>query len=625
MGIRRHQIIYVISDAVLSIAAIFAAIWLRFEGHIPSYYMDFVSVHFIIAAVTIVLAGTIVGSYVNILEYISVEETFRQFFCAMFSGAVFLVIKYTHLLDRLPGMDGFHISGSITVIYCIFVLMLTMGVRLAPRLKRWLIVGYVKSKTHSRTIVIGAGKTGAMIIKRLRETLNEDGIYPVAAVDSDKSKRGLRIAGVPVAGNDDDIAALAKKYRATEAILAIPSIDPSVIPEIYEKCSEANLKLRIFRDTVDVDSFLVGNRAALKDVSIEDLLFRDSIQPDMTKVYDLLQGKTVLVTGGAGSIGSEICRQVLAHGCGKLIIFDIHENGLFEIDAELKEKFDTRQYELVVGSVRDVKRLDTVFAKYSPDLVLHAAAHKHVPMMELNPIEAIKNNIVGTRNVIETCIKHHTKRFLLISTDKAVRSTNIMGATKRMAELLVQTMNGNGCEMAAVRFGNVLGSNGSVIPTFKRQIAEGGPITVTHKDITRYFMTIPEAVSLVLTAGTIAKGGEVFILDMGRPIRIYDLACDLVRLSGLEPGKDIEIKVTGLRPGEKLYEELVQENEAVDTTSHEKIFVAKGAKPDKELLDKEIADIINAVEHGENDLLLRRMVFTAIADVENTIAPEAEA
>ncbi|MBE6764321.1 MAG: polysaccharide biosynthesis protein [Clostridia bacterium] len=622
MGIRRHQFVYVICDAVLSMAAIFAAVWLRFEGYIPAYYLNNMGIHFLIAAATIILSGILIGSYVSIWAYISVEEILRQGFCAMFSGAVFLVIKYTHLLDGMTKTE-FHISGSITIIYCIFVLMLTMGIRLVPRLKRWLVVGYVKSKSQSRTVIIGAGKTGAMIIKRLRETLGEDGIYPVVAVDSDKRKRGMRVAGIPVAGSVEDIPQIAKKYRATEAIVAIPSINQSAIPDIYENCSKANLKLRIFRDSVDVDSFLVGNRAALKDVSIEDLLFRDSIQPDMTKVYDLLEGKTVLVTGGAGSIGSEICRQVLAHGCGKLIIFDIHENGLFEIDAELKEKYDTRHYELVVGSVRDVKRLDTVFEKFSPDLVLHAAAHKHVPMMELNPIEAIKNNVVGTRNVIETCIKHHTKRFLLISTDKAVRSTNIMGATKRMAELLVQTMNGNGCEMAAVRFGNVLGSNGSVIPTFKRQIAEGGPVTVTHRDITRYFMTIPEAVSLVLTAGTIAKGGEVFILDMGRPIKIYDLACDLIRLSGLEPGKDIEVKVTGLRPGEKLYEELVQENEAVDTTSHEKIFVAKGTTPpSKEVVFGQLADIINAVEHGDNDLLLRRMVFTAIADIEKTMVQE---
>lgn len=604
---RKNQLIYIIGDIFLSGMAIYIAIWLRFEGFIRADYLKNMGFFIITAVVTVVLSGALVGSYSGMWEYWGLSDTLRQFICASISGIIFLFIKYSGLY-KFFGTE-LHISGSITLIYCCIVLVATVALRMLPRFKKWLTAEYASAR-HARAIIIGAGSTGAALVRQMQDSAGD--IYPVAMVDKDARKQNMRVSGVTVLGSDEDIPTIAKKYRATDAIVAVPNINTQDITDIYKKCSEAGLRLRVFREAMDIESYLVGNSNALQDVSIEDLLFRDSIRPDMTGVFNLLEGKTVLVTGGAGSIGSEICRQVLAHGCRRLIIFDIHENGLFAIDEELKEVFDSRMYELIIGSIRDKQRLEYVFEKYRPDLVLHAAAHKHVPMMEMNAAEAVKNNIFGTINVLKCCKKFKTSRCILISTDKAVRPTNVMGATKRVAELLVKHMNGDGCAMAAVRFGNVLGSSGSVIPTFKRQIAAGGPITVTHKDIVRYFMTIPEAVSLVLIAGTMAQGGEVFLLDMGKPVKIYDLACDLIRLSGLEPGRDIEIKVTGLRPGEKLYEELVQLSETVEATPHDKIFIAKGNIPESEAFMQNIEALEAGIESGAADEQIRDAVFKAI-------------
>ncbi len=606
--LKKGQFLYFLGDIILSGLAFYLAIWLRFEGFIRSDYLCNMDFFVIAAAVTIPLLGLFVGSYNGIWKYWSITDSVRQAVCAVGSGLIFAILKYTGLGSMIR--PGVHISGSITLIYCCLVFLFTVSLRMLPSIGQWLNAEY-SSKKSTRAIIIGAGSTGASLVRRMLEDADGD-IHPVAIVDKDSSKKHMRLSGVSVVGDDDDIPEIAHRYHATEAILAVPNMSSGDVNDIYKKCMSAGLKLRIFRDAVDIDSYLVGNSMALKDFSIDDLLFRDSIRPNMSQVFTMLQGKTVLVTGGAGSIGSEICRQVLSHGCRKLIIFDIHENGLFAIDQELKDSFDTDLYELVGGSIRDKQRLDWAFDKYAPDLVLHAAAHKHVPMMEINPAEAVKNNVFGTFNVLKCCKEHKTSRCILISTDKAVRPTNVMGATKRVAELLVKYMNSDDCAMAAVRFGNVLGSNGSVIPIFKRQIANGGPITITHKDIVRYFMTIPEAVSLVLIAGTIAKGGEVFLLDMGKPVKIYDLACDMIRLSGLQPEKDIQIKITGLRPGEKLYEELVQLSEKVDPTVHDKIFIATGSIPENEDFNSNIQSLSDSVAERADDEVLRRLLFKAI-------------
>lgn len=588
MSTKRIQWLYMVGDILLSMLAVFTAVLLRFEGR----HIDDIAIYLIVAPVSVVVASFALGTYSSIWAYMGFSDVFRQFASSLLSACVFFFIKYTGL---------YPIWATVVVIYFGLVFVLTTGVRIIPRFRHWLRAQRTSGdRSVKRAVIIGAGTTGAMLIKRLLESADE-GIYPVAALDSDPDKHGMRIAGVKVLGDVDRLDSAVRKYSATDVILAIPSIDSMDVASIYEVCKQVGVRLRIYQSAIDAKGYLSGGRHALRDVSIQDLLFRKCVEPDMREVVKFIQDKTVLVTGGAGSIGSELCRQVLMQGCKKLIVLDFHENGLFEINEELKQRFGSDRYQIVLASIRDRERLASVFAAYRPDIVFHAAAHKHVPMMEINPCEAVKNNVFGTKNVLECCIEYKVKRCILISTDKAVNTTNVMGATKRVAELLVQSMNGHGCEFAAVRFGNVLGSNGSVVHTFQRQIDQGGPVTVTHRDITRYFMTISEAVSLVLTAGALAKGGEIFVLDMGSPVKIYDLATDMIRLSGYEPGRDIKIEITGLRPGEKCFEELVQADESVDTTSHEKIFVMKSEPVDAALVLESVDGLRETLaKDGEN-------------------------
>lgn len=367
---------------------------------------------------------------------------------------------------------------------------------------------------------------------------------------------------------------------------------------IIEICQTTGVKTRVLPSTEEIIE-KQGAMNSLRDVEIEDLLGRDAVKLDNKNINSLIKEKTVLVTGGGGSIGSELCRQIIKYNPKKLIILDIYENNLYDIELELKSNYPKSKIEAIVGSVRDKKRLENVFEEFKPELIFHAAAHKHVPLMEDNPLEAVKNNVFGTYNVVNCADKYNAERFVLISTDKAVNPTNIMGASKRVCEMIIQAKNKvSKTEYAAVRFGNVLGSNGSVIPLFKKQIANGGPVTVTHKDITRFFMTIPEAVALILQAMTYAKGGEIFVLDMGEPVKIYDLALSLIKLSGYEPEVDIPIKVTGLRPGEKLYEELLMEEEGLTATKHNKIFVSKPMYMEIDELEKEL-EKLEKLEYGE--------------------------
>jgi FlaA1/EpsC-like NDP-sugar epimerase len=578
---------FIIGDAVLSAFAVYFAVWLRFEGQIAAEYLHLLGAYYLLAACTITLAGFLFGTYQSLPEYMGFVDAFRQIGAVTASSAVFFIVKYTGLMQ---------VSGSITIIYLVIALMLTTGIRLIPRFRHWLLMH--NNHGAKRTLIIGAGTTGAMVIKRLEEN-GEEGLYPVAAVDDDPAKLNMRVAGIYVAGSLEDIPRVARQYQAEEAILAIPSIDTEAIIEIYRRCTACGLNFRIFRSAVDMEGYLDGGRKTLKQVSLEDLLFRDSVKLDKNLIYQCLKDKRVLVTGGAGSIGSELCRQALANGCRQLIIYDFNENGLFGVNEELKRTFGKQgapggqgeekpgtpgeyRFQACLGSIRDQARLEEVFAEYRPQVVFHAAAHKHVPMMENNPLEAIKNNIMGTENVLHSCISHQAERCILISTDKAVNPTGIMGATKRAAELLAQSLNSPQCRMAAVRFGNVLGSKGSVVPIFKKQIEAGGPITVTHQDMERYFITIPEAVSLIMVAATLTEGGEIFALDMGKPVKIDMLARELIRLSGLEPDKDIKIEYVGVRPGEKMAEEIYWDEEKVIRTVQEKLFVMKSQPPDYE-------------------------------------------
>lgn len=423
-------------------------------------------------------------------------------------------------------------------------------------------------------MIVGAGSAGTMLINEMMAR-RELKYNPIVLIDDDKSKLGKRISGVKIEGNRYDIPYIVGDQEIDLILIAIPSLDAKNKAEIIEICKNTNCKLQIIPGMYEI---LSGDATVsrIKDVDLEDLLGRDPIQLDNKGISDYIEGKTILVTGGGGSIGSELCRQISVYNPKRLIIFDIYENNVYDIQNELREEFPDMNLTVLIGSVRDKKRLHEIFTKYRVNVVFHAAAHKHVPLMEDSPKEAIKNNVFGTLNLALEASEANVERFVMISTDKAVNPTNIMGATKRLCEMIIQAMDKQSrTEFVAVRFGNVLGSNGSVIPLFKRQIANGGPVTVTHKKIIRYFMLIPEAAQLVLQAGAFARGGEVFVLDMGKPVKIYDLACDLIRLSGLEPNRDIKIVVTGLRPGEKLYEELLMSEEGLENTVHNKIYVGK--------------------------------------------------
>ena len=579
---------YVAGDGIWAVLSLYMAAILRFAGPIhPEYQADMPSVA-VVAAGTLIVGGFLCGAYNGLWVYMGFDEAFRQLGAAMFSGLCLFIIKI---------IGAARISGSVVVIYCGLVFLGGTALRGLSRFRRWC---NVRREIHTGkslpAVIVGAGNAGSVVIRRLQDSPLE-GVYPVAVMDDDPEKIGRTVCGVRVWGPISQVDKVCEQYGAKQIVIAIPTATEDELNRIYKECTAAKVPVKLFQSVTDIENYFQGDRKALRDISIEDLLFRDSVRPDMSAVYDFLEGKCVMVTGGAGSIGSEICRQVLEHGCRELVIFDIHENGLFALNEELKERFAPERYHLCIGSVRDAVRVREVMAHYRPDIVLHAAAHKHVPMMELNPMEAVKNNVFGTRCVMECCAAAGVGRFILISTDKAVNPTNIMGATKRMAELLVQSMNGKGgCEMAAVRFGNVLGSNGSVVPTFRKQIAAGGPVTVTDKEMQRYFMTIPEAVSLVLSAGTLAKGGEIFVLDMGKPVKIYDLACNMIRLSGLEPDVDIEIKIVGLRPGEKLFEEIALDSESVDRTSHQKIFILRSAHPVSQAQWEDVLGKLEALE-----------------------------
>lgn len=438
-----------------------------------------------------------------------------------------------------------------------------------------------KDPEKKNTMVIGAGAAGNAIIKEI-ESSTYVNLRVMCVIDDDPGCHKKLLRGVPIVGDRTCIQDAVDAYHIEEIIIAIPSASKSKIREILEICKETGCKLRLVPGIYQLINGDVSV-SSLRQVQIEDLLGRDPIEVNVDEILGYVKNKVVMVTGGGGSIGSELCRQIAGHGAKQLIIVDIYENNAYDIQQEIKVKHPDLDLVVLIASVRNTARMQTIFKTYRPEIVYHAAAHKHVPLMEDSPIEAIKNNVFGTLKTASAAGEYGTKKFVLISTDKAVNPTNIMGASKRICEMIIQQLNQKyATEFVAVRFGNVLGSNGSVIPLFKKQIEQGGPVTVTHKDIIRYFMTIPEAVSLVLQAGAYAKGGEIFILDMGEPVRIYDLAENLIKLSGYTPGEDIEIKITGLRPGEKLYEELLMSEEGMKDTANHLIHIGRPIEVDEE-------------------------------------------
>lgn len=506
-----------------------------------------------------------------------------------------LSIGYTRIFGSTIPLNV-SVVGILLSIFCV------LGYRILYRVYRrtLLYIPFKYSADQRRVMIVGAGSAGTMIINEMMAR-RELKYNPIVLIDDDKSKLGKRISGVKIEGNRYDIPYIVGEQEIDLIIIAIPSIDSKNKSEIIEICKNTNCKLQIIPGMYEI---LSGDATVsrIKDVDLEDLLGRDPIQLDNKGIEDYIKGRTILVTGAGGSIGSELCRQISMFQPKKLVLFDIYENNVYDIQNELREDFPDMDLSVLIGSIRDRDRLHEVFTKYKIDVVFHAAAHKHVPLMEDSPKEAVKNNVFGTLNLALEASAAGVSRFVMISTDKAVNPTNIMGATKRLCEMIVQAMDKQSkTEFVAVRFGNVLGSNGSVIPLFKRQIAHGGPVTVTHKKIIRYFMLIPEAAQLVLQAGAFAKGGEIFVLDMGKPVKIYDLACDLIRLSGLEPNKDIKIVFSGLRPGEKLYEELLMSEEGLQDTVHNKIYVGKPTFEDMDKLTIKLEQLRKLLELNDID------------------------
>ncbi|MEG0157318.1 MAG: nucleoside-diphosphate sugar epimerase/dehydratase, partial [Anaerovoracaceae bacterium] len=478
--------------------------------------------------------------------------------------AVVCIIEITYMVFL-----RFDMPRSYYILNFCFMLILVTVSRMSIR-----IVNYYK-QDHSgepmintkRTMIVGAGAAGSMLLNELA-VHNHGENKVLCMIDDNPEKKGRYLRGVEIIGGRNKILEAAETFNIDEIIIAMPSSLQKDIGEILDQCNKTKCKVKILPAiTRSLDGKLSGN---VRDVSYEDLLGRDQVIVNGEGIKDFLYHKTVMVTGGGGSIGSELCRQIAQSMPKRLIIFDIYENNAYEIQMELLQKYPQVEVQAIIGSVRDKDRMECVFEKYRPEIVYHAAAHKHVPLMEVSPNEAVKNNCMGTLNTVQLADQYGVSKFILISTDKAVRPTNIMGATKRICEMIVQTYDKKSkTSFAAVRFGNVLGSNGSVIPLFLKQIAKGGPVTVTHKDITRFFMTIPEAVSLVLQAGLYAEGGEIFVLDMGKQVRIYDLAESLIKLQGYKPNVDIDIKVVGLRPGEKLYEEILMDEEGLEKTQNQ--------------------------------------------------------
>lgn len=528
--------------------------------------------------------------YKNITVYESSKEYFAYGLACLISCDVVSMLGIIFNLNILSAKENL-LAG-------IFTGIIIISYRVVIRFILTNSITVNKNEEKRRNLlIIGGGAATRDIIKKIKESM-QDSYYVVGIIDDDKSKLNCSIQGVKILGTRNNIVEVAKKYNVDVIFFSISSINPKDKKDILNICQNTGAKLRILPSTED----LIKNKNImenLRDVEIEDILGRDPIVLDNNNISNLIEGHVVMVTGGGGSIGSELCRQIVKYNPKELVIVDIYENTLYDIELELKAKYKNIKIDAIVASVRDKKKLDNLFATYRPYLVFHAAAHKHVPLMETSPLEAIKNNVFGTYNVVNCCDKYKVKRFVLISTDKAVNPTNIMGASKRMCEMIVQAKNRESeTEFAAVRFGNVLGSNGSVVPLFKKQIAAGGPVTVTHKEITRFFMTIPEAVQLVLQAVTYAKGGEIFVLDMGEPVKIYDLAVSLIKLSGLEPNVDIPIEITGLRPGEKLYEELLMSEEGLQKTAHNKIFIAEPLDINMEQITQKL-DILHEMIQDE--------------------------
>ena len=613
-------------DLLLIFCSYFVAFIFRFKytnisiAEIVVMYESYISKIFLMSLIFI---GVFMAfkQYKSIWSIASIDEFLRGIIATGLATSVVLIISY---------LDERRIPLMVTIMAGIMIMVFCNGIRIGWRVVRRTLIFITDRSNGSckRVLVVGAGGAGALVANEYKKNPQYKKKV-VAFVDDSWIKKGIYVSGIKVLGDRYDIPTVVENQRIEEIIIAISELNEVELKKILDECKKTTAQVKIMPGVSEVidGKFSVKK---IRDVDVEDLLGREPIKLDFSGISSYIENKVIMVTGGGGSIGSELCRQIARFNPKELIIFDIYENNAYDLQNELLRKYENLNLKTLIGSVRDRKRLNNIFKEYRPQVVFHAAAHKHVPLMEDSPGEAIKNNVLGTLNTAELASEYGVERFVLISTDKAVNPTNVMGATKRMCEMVIQSIDKESdTEFVAVRFGNVLGSNGSVVPLFKKQIAEGGPVTLTHKDITRYFMTIPEASQLVLQAGAYAKGGEIFVLDMGEPVKIYDLAENLIRLSGYIPNEEIEIKVTGLRPGEKLYEELLMDEEGLSETPHKKIFIGRPGEFKLEKVKNNINTLLDVVKIGNKEKLrekLQEVVPTyRNPDEDNEVAATKEA
>ncbi len=605
MGNKKAKMsILVVMDSILIFFAYFVAFIFRFKytdisiADIVVLYGNYIGRIFFVCAIFVSIF-VLFRQYKSIWSIASIDEFISGVVATSVGTIIILVMSY---------FDNSRIPLMVTIMAGIMIMIFCNGIRIGWRIVRRTLI-YVSDKSngnYKRVLVVGAGGAGALVANEYKKNPQYKKKV-VAFVDDFSQKKGTYVSGVKVLGNRYDIPDVVESQRIEEIIIAISELNEVELKKILDECKKTTAQVKIMPGVSEVidGKFSVKK---IRDVDVEDLLGREPIKLDFSGISSYIENKVIMVTGGGGSIGSELCRQIARFNPKELIIFDIYENNAYDLQNELLRKYKDLNLKTLIGSVRDRKRLNSIFKEYRPQVVFHAAAHKHVPLMEDSPGEAIKNNVLGTLNTAELASEYGVERFVLISTDKAVNPTNVMGATKRLCEMVIQSIDKESdTEFVAVRFGNVLGSNGSVVPLFKKQIKEGGPVTLTHKDITRYFMTIPEASQLVLQAGAYAKGGEIFVLDMGQPVKIYDLAENLIMLSGYIPNEEIEIKVTGLRPGEKLYEELLMDEEGLSETPHKKIFIGKPGEFKLEKVKNSINTLLDVVKLGNKEKLREKL------------------
>ncbi|QNB46997.1 NAD-dependent epimerase/dehydratase family protein [Thermanaerosceptrum fracticalcis] len=587
-------------DFIIGVFAFYSAFYIRFDGQIPEVFLSVFNKFWLLYALIKITTFYFLGVYKRIWRYAGIRDLLVVVNSVSVSILVLITLGY-YLRETVP--------RSVYILTWMLDMIMAGGIRVVPKIYYERSLKLVP-RDAKHLLVIGAGDAGVLVVKELqRQALAS--LIPIGFIDDDTAKQNIKIMGIPVLGTRAELEQVIKENDIQQVLIAMPSAPGKVIREIVEKCRALRVPVRTLPRMYDIINGQISVDL-IREVKLEDLLGREPVKLDMERIAETIRHKRVLVTGAGGSIGSELCRQICRYDPKEIALLGHDENPIFEIELELRSKYPNLKIYSIIADVKDKNRIIQIFSEKRPEIVFHAAAHKHVPLMEYSPGEAFKNNIIGTKNVAEASDRLSVETFVLISTDKAVNPTSVMGATKRIAEIIIQYMaEMSKTKFVAVRFGNVLGSRGSVIPIFQEQIRQGGPITVTHPEMRRYFMTIPEAVQLVLQAASMAQGGEIFVLDMGEPVKIVDMAKELIRLSGLEPEKDIAIQFTGIRPGEKLYEELLTSEEDTTATKHKRIFIAKKQNVNKYELDRLFTDLSR--QQYPND---REIIFQWLARLE---------